>query len=80
MHHTDYANTLAGAAMYALEQWKFFKKEYDREANSVMCDTDTMWVLNGRMISYADILQQITGKRDLKMWEEVIGWMAEGKL
>jgi len=83
MTHTDYANSLAGAAMYALEQWKFFKNAYDVETSSDMCDTDTArrsWIYNGRLYAYADMLQQITGKRDLASWEEIVGLMAQGKL
>jgi hypothetical protein len=76
----DCANTLAGAAFYALEQWKFFRDAYDTETNSDCCDTDTAWIYNGRMYAYADMLQQITGKRDLASWEEIVGMMAKGKL
>ena len=80
MPHTDYANNLAGAALYALEQWKFFKKAYEKESGSDQCDTDTMWIYNGRMYAYADILHQITGKRNVEAWEEIVGLMVEGKL
>lgn len=76
----DVANTLSGAAFYALEQWKFFKEAYENEAASDSCDTDTMWIYNGRMYAYADMLQQITGKRNLESWEEIVGLMCEGKL
>lgn len=80
MHPSDYANNLPGAALYALEQWKFFKNAYESEADSDSCDTDTMWIYNGRMYAYADMLQQITGKRDLASWEEIVGLMVQGKL
>jgi hypothetical protein len=75
MHHTAYANSLGGAAQYALDQWKFFRAQYDIET-----DQQTKDIYNGRLYSYADILQQITGSRLVERWEEIVGLMAQGLL
>lgn len=80
MPRKEYAHTLAGVASFALDEWKFNHEAYESEANSPDCDTDTMWIHNGRMYAYSDILQQITGKRDLASWEEIVGLMIAGKL
>lgn len=68
MHYTDYANSLAGAATYALYQWKFQKglKHNDEFSEGLRI---------GKMSAYADVLQQITGKRSEKSWEEHVAFM-----
>lgn len=69
MHYLDYANTLAGAATYALEQWKFQKDM------RIINDDFSEGVRTGKMHAYSDVLQQITGKRSEKSWEDHVAFM-----
>lgn len=55
-HGDDYAATLKGAALFALDSWTFLR---DRGPES---DEPSEMVRTGRMLALASVLRQITGR------------------
>jgi hypothetical protein len=73
---TEYACTLKGLALFALDQWKY------NESIAKTASGDEQAIAIGRNQAYAGILRQITGHIDTVVqpatWEEAIAAMEGG--